>query len=137
MRGSAAVLLLGFVLATAPARGSGDDDSVIVIRGSDVSVARPLSVERVSDGSAEVEIVRIEPAPAPPPARKAPEPEREIVVVYVPVEQPAAPVGIPIGWVPSRWGWDRHHRERHDPFAGGFHPFGSRPSPVRRNMHGH
>ena len=135
MRGSAAVLLLGMALSTAPARGAGDD-GVIVIRGSNVSVARPLSVERVSDGSAEVEIVRIEPAPAPPPARKAPEPEREIVVVYVPIEQPAAPVGTPIGWVPSRWGWERHHG-RHDPFGRAFHPFATRPSSVRRNMHGH
>ena len=135
MRGSAAVLLLGMALSTAPARGA-DDDGVIVIRGSNVSVARPLSVERASDGSTEVEIVRIEPAPPPPPARKASEPEREIVVVYVPIEQPSAPVGVPIGWVPSRWGWERHHRGRHDPFGPGFRPFATRPSPVRRNMHG-
>jgi len=134
MRGSAAVLLV-FALAAAPARGAGDDDSIIVIRGSEVSVARPLSVERASDGSSEVEIVRVQPAPPPPPARKPPEPEREIVVVYVPVEQPVAAYGIPIGWVPH-WGWRRHHRERHDPFARSFHPFGSRPSPVRRNLHG-
>ena len=136
MRGSAAVLLLGFALATAPARGAGDDDSVIVIRGSEVSVARPLSVERASDGRTEVEIVRVQPAPPPPPPRKPPEPEREIVVVYVPVEQPVAPRGIPIGWVSPRWGWERHHRDRHDPFARSFHPFGSHRSPVRRNLHG-
>jgi len=134
MRGSAAVLLACIALAAVPARGADADDSVVVIRGADVSVARPVSVELARDGKTEVEIVRVLPGPPPPPARKPPEPEREIVVVYVPIEQPVAPVGIPVGWA-SRWAWERHHRDRHGHLPPGFHPLGIHRTPVRRNLH--
>jgi hypothetical protein len=96
-----AVLALSALAFCAPAAA---DDAVVVIRGSNVSVARPLTPERVRDGSAEVEIVRVEAAPAPPERPRRTEPEREIVVVLLPSAEPAPPVGIPVVWTPA-WPW--------------------------------
>lgn len=131
MRAGPLLLLAFLAVAAAPARGA--DDEVVVIRGSDVSVARPITAERARDGTTEVEIVRVEPAAPRPAAPRRPEVEREVVVVYVPTAEPAAPVGIPIGWGPS-WARERHHRGRHVHFP-------VQPSPVhraalRRNLHG-
>jgi hypothetical protein len=148
----AVALALGWLaLAAAPAHAAGPEaeDAVVVIRGSSVSVARPLTPERARDGSAEVEIVRVEAAPPPPaPAPRTREPEREVVVVLVPTPEPAAPVGVPIAWAPAwSWGWDPGHhpwpprpghaRRRHpDHFPPGFHPLGVHRGPVRRTLHG-
>ncbi len=128
-------LLLAFaVLAALPAQGAEADDSVVVIRGSDVSVARPLTTERARDGTTEVEIVRIEPGPTPP-ARKPAAPDREIVFVVVPVEEPPAPIGIPIGWAP-RWGWERPAPHGRDRFPRRFQTGRAAPAPLRTGLHG-
>src|SRR5262245_37613439 len=105
MRGSTALALSTLLLAGAARAGSPSaDDAVVVIRGSDVSVARPLTPERVRDGSAEVEIVRVEmPPPPPEPPRRA-EPEREVVVVLLPAEDPEPYVAWTGAW--PWWTWD-------------------------------
>jgi hypothetical protein len=130
------LLLTCATLAALPPRGAGAeaDDAVVVIRGADVSVARPLTTERARDGTTEVEIVRIEPAPAPP-ARKPAAPEREVVVVYVLREEPPAPVGIPVGWAAAS---HREHPTPHarDRFSRGFQTGRAAFAPVRKGVHG-
>lgn len=136
MRRIGSLLLVCVGLAAAPARGAGADadDSVVVIRGSDVSVARPLTTERARDGNAEVEIVRIETEPTPP-ARQPTASAPQIVVVYVPVEPPPAPIGIPLGWAP-RWKWERPDPGRPDSFPRHFQTGRASPAPVRNRLHG-
>ncbi len=136
-----AFALASLALAAAPARGA-DDDAVVVIRGSQVSIARPLTPERVLDGSAEVEIVRFPVAAAPAAPRRPPAPERELVVVVLPAEDPAPPVGIPITWA-SAWPWTWHpgfHPPRaplaaRGHFPPGLHPLGIHRRPVRKGLH--
>jgi hypothetical protein len=119
-----------------------------VIRGSNVSVARPLTAERARDGSAEVEIVRVEATPPPPPpAPRTAEPERELVVVLLPVPEAPPPVGVPIAWTPWPWSgrpdfhplppWPgRVHGRREAHFPPAFHPLGIHRGPVRRIVRG-
>src|SRR5262245_13338602 len=82
------------------ARATRPDDSVVVIRGSSVSVERPLTPERVLDGSARVEIVRVasppEPEAAPPPAASEAPPPVVVVVAPAPEPEPVA-----VAW----WPW--------------------------------
>ncbi len=130
--------------AASPRTLASGDDAVVVIRGSSVSVARPLTPERVLDGSAEVEIVRIEAAPAPVARPRLPEPEREVVIVYLPVAEPPPPIGIPVAWT-AAWPWAGKpgfhphgphagpHRQGH--FPPGFHPLGLHRAPVRNALH--
>src|SRR5262245_28864071 len=106
MHGRVALALASLALAAGPAVARGADDGVVVIRGSNVSVARPLTPERVRDGSAEVEVIRVEVPPTrrlPPP----PPPERELVVVVLPPAEPPPPLGIPVAWA-STWPWPWH-----------------------------
>src|SRR5262245_6078849 len=104
MRGSTALALSTLLLASSARAGApAADDAVVVIRGSDVSVARPLTPERVRDGSSEVEIVRVEMPPPPPPPPRA-EPERELVVVLLPAEDPDYPVAWAGSWPWWTWG---------------------------------
>jgi hypothetical protein len=123
-------------VAWAQAALAGDDDAVVVIRGSTVSIARPLTPERVRDGSGEVEIVRVESAPAPPPRRA--EPEREIVVVVLPAAQPAPPPGVALAWG-GAWPWPVDPRwphavpRRHGHFLPGLH-LGSSRAPMRSGL---
>ena len=136
-----ALALASLALAAAPARGADADDAVVVIRGSHVSVARPLTPERVRDGSAEVEIVRA-PVAAPAARPRPPAPERELVVVVLPAEGPAPPVGIPVAWA-STWPWAWHPgfqppRAPSGPrghFPPGLHPLGIHRRPVRNGLH--
>jgi hypothetical protein len=143
----ATALALGSIaLAVTPAGGAGadEDDAVVVIRGSSVSVARPLTAERARDGSAEVEIVRVEPAAPPAAARRPPEPERELVVVLLPAES-EPPTGV--AWAAWPWAWDPafHHPHHRPPHAHrkrgphpppGFHPLGLPRGGVRKVLHG-
>jgi len=137
-----ALALASLALAAVPARGADADDAVVVIRGSQVSVARPLTPERVRDGSAEVEIVRPPVAAAPEAKPRPPAPEREIVVVVLPAADPAPPVGIPVFWA-SAWPWAWHpgfHPPRASSgprghFPPGFHPLGIHRRPVRNGLH--
>jgi hypothetical protein len=133
VRAGPLLLLASLALAASPARGADADDAVVVIRGSDVSVARPLTVERARDGKTEVEIVRVEPTAPPPAAARPPRREPEIVVVYVPTVEEAAPVGIPVGWWPTR-ARDRHLRGRHEHFP--VRPFPVQRPVLRRNLRG-
>jgi hypothetical protein len=114
MRPTPARLALACALLASAATRAGatrPDDSVVVIRGSSVSVERPLTPESVRDGSARVEVVRVRPTPepetAPPPeASEAPPP---VVVVVAPA--PAEPEPVAIAWWP--WVWPSafpHHR---------------------------
>jgi hypothetical protein len=106
-----------------PAAADGDD-GVVVIRGASVSVAKPLTVERARDGSAEVEIVRVEMAAPPAAAPRPRAPEREIVVVVVPAAEPVPPEGIPLAWAPP-WGWGepRGHRQHRGHFGAHRHRY--------------
>src|SRR5262245_6132559 len=140
MHGRVALALASLALAAAPAVARGADDGVVVIRGSDVSVARPLTPERVRDGSAEVEVIRVEVPPArrlPPP----PPPERELVVVLLPPAEPPSPMGIPVGWAgawPWMWPWRpglHPHRVPRGHFPPTFHPLGIHTGPVRSGFH--
>ena len=95
------------LLASAATRAdaAATDDSVVVIRGSSVSVERPLTPESVLDGSARVEVVRVRPAPepevAPPEASEAPPP-----VVVVVAAAPAEPEPVALAAWPW-WAWPR------------------------------
>ena len=133
MRGSTALALSTLLLAAAARAGSPPaDDAVVVIRGSDVSVARPLTPERVRDGSAEVEIVRVEAPPPPPERPRRAEPEREVVVVLLPAADPEYPDAWTGAWPWWTWGpgFPPHaHRDvqrRH--FLPGLHLTGGRGS---------
>jgi len=116
------------------------DDSVVVIRGSSVSVERPLTPERVLDGSARVEIVRVasppEPEAAPAPAAsEAPPP----VVVVVVAPAPPEPEPVAVAWWPWVWpsAFPAHRfpprRLAPPPFSGAFAP---RRAPVCKFLHG-
>src|SRR5262245_53019466 len=108
------------------ARATRPDDSVVVIRGSSVSVERPLTPERVLDGSARVEIVRVaspqEPEAAPPPAASEAPPAVVVVVA------PAPPEPVAVAWWP--WAWPSAipahrfppRRLAPPPFSGAFAP---------------
>ena len=101
MRPTATFLALAcaalLVPCVARAGASRPDDSVVVIRGSSVSVERPLTPERVRDGSARVEVVRVAPAPPEPPREASEDPPVVVVVVTPPPDEPAS--------VPAVWGW--------------------------------
>jgi hypothetical protein len=134
--------LATLALAADPLRAAAagaDDDAVVVIRGSSVSVARPLTPERALDGSAEVEIVRVEVEPV---ARaRPPAPERELVVVVLPAEEPP-PAAMPAVWGAAwPWAWQPGH-PRPRPHVGPrahfpptFHPLGIHRGPVRNGLH--
>src|SRR4029453_16985861 len=81
--------------ARAGARSPRADGSVVVIRGSSVSVERPPTPERVVDGSAWVEVVRPRPAPPPP----APPPPPAVVVAVAPAPDE------PVFTSAFAWGW--------------------------------
>lgn len=133
MRARAVPLLACLALPALAPPGAGAEDRVTVIRGTEVSVAKPIETQRALDGTP-VEILRGEPLPDPPPRARR-EPEREIVVIAVPSEPRTLPVGIPIGWWP-RWGWhprDPGHAAAHPPR--GLHPRGRRRPPVRNVVH--
>jgi len=105
---------------------------VVVIRGSSVSVERPLTPERVLDGSARVEVVRVAPAPPAPPEQESEAPPVVVVVVAPPPEQPETVAALVWGWpawpsFPLRR--PHPHRFASRPFAGGF-------APVRNLVHG-
>jgi hypothetical protein len=131
------------LFAEAPAAA---DAGVVVIRGANVSVARPLIPERALDGRAEVEIVRVEAAPAPAASPAPREPERDLVVILVPVADPGPiRLGVPIPWgAPCPWGgWpglSLPHPDRHDLrsarvyFPPSFHPVGIHRGPVHRGL---
>jgi hypothetical protein len=137
-RAMLAFSLLAFAAADGRGASADDDGAVVVIRGSNVSVARPLTPERVRDGSAEVEIVRVEVPPEPAaPARRS-EPEREVVVVVLPAAEPAPALGVPV-WG-AAWPWPVHpgfrppdaHRRGH--FLPGLHVTGAGHAPLRSGL---
>ncbi|HZO08785.1 MAG TPA: hypothetical protein VFC77_05365 [Myxococcota bacterium] len=131
--------LAGSALLAAAAARAGD--SVVVIRGSSVRVERPPTPERVLDGSAWVEVVRVRTASRgdagpepPPPVATAPPPPAVVVVVEPPPVEPAFAFA---------WGWPwppalPHHRPpprrlAPPPFAGAFAPH---RGPVRKFVRG-